>query len=127
MGSNNWYYGCPIRGRKVRTCHSLPSWVQDHGDWLEEHRWLPHFEHYQLLVYGTQRQEVQAAVDDAKVKFAGVDEELTQKILQTAVFAVDGGKHFIGWLQVFIGSSNDNAVAEALAELRWEVDGYPAL
>ena len=75
---------------------------------------------------GTQREEVQAGVDDAKVKFAGVDEELTQKILHTAVFAVEGGKHFIGWLQVFIGSSKDNAVVEALEELRWEVDGYPA-
>ena len=74
----------------------------------------------------TQREEVQAGVDDAKVKFAGVDEELTQKILHTAVFAVEGGKDFIGWLQVFIGSSKDNAVVEALEELRWEVDGYPA-
>ena len=75
---------------------------------------------------GTQREEVQAAVDDAKVKFAGSDVVLTRKILHTAVLAVEGGKHFIGWLQVFIGSSKDNAVVDALEELRWEVDGYPA-
>ena len=75
---------------------------------------------------GTQREEVQAAVGDAKVKFAGNGVDLTRTILHTAVFAVEGGKHFIGWLQLFIGSSKDDAVADALEELRSEVDGYPA-
>jgi len=75
---------------------------------------------------GTQREEVQAAVDDAKVKFAGLDAVLTRQILHTAVFAVEGGKHFIGWMQLFIGSSTENACIDALEELRWEVDGYPA-
>ena len=75
---------------------------------------------------GTQREEVQAAVDDAKVKFAGLDAVLTRQILHTAVFAVEGGKHFIGWMQLFIGSSTENACIDALEELCWEVDGYPA-
>ena len=75
---------------------------------------------------GTQREEVQAAVGDAKVKFAGNDVDLTRKILHTAVFAVEGGKHFVGWLQLFIGSSPEDACVDALEDLRWEVDGYPA-
>ena len=75
---------------------------------------------------GTQREEVQAAVDDAKVKFAGVHIVLTRQIWHTAVFAVESSKHFIGWMQMFSGSPTENAFVDALDELRWEVDGYPA-